>query len=79
MSPHLYLCMEELSGTESAKEFQKDFTWQSPKGPFQEALERKGYATPRQETKFHSTLTSTSTCLLGGFRSAFPELHRAIP
>ena len=28
--------------TESAKEFQKDSSWQSPKGPFREALKRKG-------------------------------------
>ena len=31
----------KLKLTESAKEFQKDFTWQSPKGPFWEALERR--------------------------------------
>jgi hypothetical protein len=28
------------------KEFQKDSAWQGPKGPFREALERKGHATP---------------------------------
>jgi len=30
----------------TAKEFQKASVWQSPKGPFREALERKGHATP---------------------------------
>ena len=37
------LCQEgKRKLTESAKEFLKDSAWQSPKGPFREALERKG-------------------------------------
>jgi len=37
------LCQEgKRKLTESAKEFPKASAWQSPKGPFREALERKG-------------------------------------
>jgi hypothetical protein len=38
--------------TESAKEFPKDSAWQSPIGPFREALERKGHATPLPQELF---------------------------